>query len=75
MVWKLEVWFGYNAWIDDNFNDPAVDEEFDTKAEGITRGQEILADGYTVTIDGVFHHFPASTVSHVRLGEYEPPEE
>lgn len=75
MAWKLEVWFGFNGWMRDSQHEPTIDEDFDTKAEGITRGQEILADGYTVTIEGVYHHFPASSISRVRLGEYEPEEE
>jgi hypothetical protein len=71
MAWKLDVWFGFS-----DRADPAVVEEFETKAAGITRGEEIIADGYTVTNgDGVFHHFPAHAVTHVRLGEIQPPEE
>ena len=66
MAWRLEVWFGYS----DRAADPPVKEEFETKALGIARGEEILVDGYTVTgVDGAFHHFPGSAVAHVRLEE------
>jgi len=74
-MWKLEAWFGYNGWLDDDHHKPAIDEDFETKAEGVTRAQVILADGYTETIGDVYHHFPAASISHVRLGEYEPEEE
>ena len=72
MAWKLEIWFGYDGW--DGAGSPAIDEDFGTKAAGVTRAEENIADGYTVTTDGVYHHFPASAVTHVRLGEYEPEE-
>lgn len=66
MAWRLEVWFGYS----DRAADPPVKEEFETKALGIARGEEILADGYTDTGgEGAFHHFPASAVVHVSLEE------
>lgn len=74
-MWKLEAWFGYNGWLGDEFGRATVDEDFDTKAEGITRAQELLADGHTNTIDSVYYHFPASSISRIKLGEYEPEEE
>ena len=75
MLWKLEVWFGYNGWINDDHHKPAVDEDFETKPEAVSRGQEVLAEGYTVNISGVHFHFPASAITKVKIGEYEPPEE
>lgn len=69
MAWKLKIWFGYDGW--GGSGSPAFNENFGTKGAGVTRAEEVLADGYTVTTDGVYHHFPASAIVHIRLGEYE----
>jgi len=83
MAWNLEIWFGYDGWLDAEsayylgvrrLSGPTLEEAFDTKNEGVTRAQELLADGYTVTVNGVYHHFPASAITHVMLKEYEPEE-
>ena len=71
MPWKLQVWFAYS----DRADAPLV-EEFDTKAEGITRAGEVLAeDGVTVNDNGTYHYYPISALTHIKLSEYEIPEE
>ena len=75
MAWEVKIWFGYNGRYGNGFNDPVCSEVFDTKAEAIAKGEELLADGYTTNIDGVHHHFPAAAITHVTVGEYVEPEE
>lgn len=70
MPWRLDIWFGYS-----DRADPAIVRDFESKAEGIALAKEVLADGLTETVEGVYHHFPANAITHVRLGEYELPEE
>jgi len=65
MSWILKVWFGYS-----DRSTPAIVEELNTKNAGISRAQEILSDGYTVTGD-VYHYFPASAITHIVLKEKE----
>ena len=65
MAWKLEVWWGYSS----KCSCPAVDEEFEEKADGIARATEILADGYTVSTPGSHQHYPAGGITYVDLHE------
>ena len=66
MSWTLNVWWGYRL----GSNSP-VDEQFDTKAEGITRAAEVIADGHTVSSPGIHSHYPAAGVRFVSLTEDE----
>jgi hypothetical protein len=63
MAWELEVWWGYS----DKCSRPVLEEEFDTKADGVTRATEILSDGYTVSGPGIHHFYPAAGITHVGL--------
>ena len=63
MAWKLEIWWGYS----DKCAVQVIGEDFDNKADGITRATEILSDGYTVTSVGYHHFYPASAITHVSL--------
>ena len=78
MAWKIEAWFGYEGWLDkkasqktdtSEFLGPGVKEIFDVKQDAISRGEELLVDGFSATVDGVYHHFPASSVVHLKLSE------
>ena len=64
MAWRLKIWWAYRI-----SSTPPVDEEFDTKAEGITRAAEVLADGHTIDVPGAHRHFPATAVRYVSLIE------
>ena len=64
MSWYLKAWWGYRTG-----SSPKLDEEFDTKAEGLTRVAEILANGYTVSSPGAHLHYPASGIMFVSLVE------
>ena len=64
MSWTLQVWWGYRLG-----SLPPVNEQFDTKAEGITRAEEVLADGQTVDSPGLHYHYPAAAVRFVSLVE------
>ena len=70
MAWKLSIWFGHS-----DRADPALVEEVVNQAAGNARAQEVLADGYTVVIGDINHHFPAGAVTHVKLEEITEPEE
>lgn len=64
MSWTLEVWWAYRRG-----SLPPVQEQFDTKAEGVTRAAEVLADGYTVSSPGAHIHYPAPAIRFVSLTE------
>jgi hypothetical protein len=64
MSWTLKVRWGYRMG-----SQAPVNEQFDTKAEGLTRAAEVLADGYTVSEPGVHYHYPAAAVRFVSLIE------
>ena len=68
MSWTLSVWFAYS-----DRADPALVEQFDTKAEGAARAVEVLEDGYTVDNPGEHDYLPANAITHVRLWEDPPP--
>jgi hypothetical protein len=65
MAWKLEIWWGYSS----KCAKAVFNEEFDTKAEGLTRAEEVLADGYTVSDPGSHQHSPPGGITHVDLYE------
>lgn len=64
MSWKLVV-----TWAHRKGSNPPVNETFDTKAEGITRAAELLADGLTVSSPGSHEHYPAAAIRYVGLKE------
>ena len=64
MSWTLQVWWGYRLG-----SIPPVNEQFATKAEGLTRAAEVLADGHTVSSPGEHQHFPACAVRYISLIE------
>jgi hypothetical protein len=64
MSWTLKVRWGYRIG-----SQPPVDEQFDTKAEGITRAAEVLADGHTIDAPGAHRHFPACAIRYISLLE------
>ena len=64
MAWRLKIWWAYRIG-----SEPPVDEEFDTKEDGLTRAAEVLADGHTISIPGKHQHFPAAAVRYVSLVE------
>lgn len=64
MSWSLTV-----HWAHKNGPGPPVDEQFDTKAEGLTRAAEVLADGHTISSAGSHEHYPASAIRCVKLVE------
>lgn len=75
MPWRLKVWFGYCSNTNgDAFDSPAIDEEVASKAAGKARALEILADGHTSESASEYHHFPAASISHMKLYEYEEEE-
>jgi hypothetical protein len=63
MAWKLEIWWGYS----DTCSVPSLREEFDVKADGLARAEEILSDGHAVISPGNHHFYPASGITHVCL--------
>jgi hypothetical protein len=64
MSWSLVVDWEYRV------GSPAtLDEEFDTKAEGITRAAEVMADGYTISTPSSHEHYPAAAIRHISLIE------
>ena len=64
MAWTLTVWWGYRTG-----SAPPVNESFATKAEGLTRAAEVLADGHTISTPGKHEHFPAAAIRYVSLIE------
>ena len=70
MPWKLNIWFGFS-----DCGTPVIVEEFEEKADGISRAQEILTDGYTENSPSLHEHWPASAITHIELFEFEEPEE
>ena len=48
---------------------PPVDETFDTKAEGLVRAAEVLADGCTINTPGRHEHYPAAALRYISLVE------
>jgi hypothetical protein len=70
MAWRLEVWWGYSS----ECSRPGLKEEFDTKAEGVTRTTEVLADGHTVSDPGRHQHFPPGGITYVDLYEFSEEE-
>ena len=72
MAWELEIWWGHHS---ECAKDSDVKEQFDTKAEGITRAEEILSDGLTVISAGNHHHYPVYGITHVSLIDLDFEEE
>ena len=64
MSWTLKVWWGYRTG-----SQPPVNEQFDTKAEGLTRAAEVIADGHTVSSPGAHGHYPAAGITYIGLTE------
>ena len=70
MAWKLEIWWGYSS----KCSQPAVQEEFEEKADGIARAVEILADGYTISVPSRHQHYPPGGITFVELYEFSEEE-
>jgi hypothetical protein len=65
MAWKLEIYWGYRG----RDSSPPLIEEFNTKAEGITRATEVLSDGYSIDAPGRHELYPASGITSVVLAD------
>lgn len=64
MSWRLEIWWAHR----EGAGNP-VDESFGTKAGGIARAAEVLADGLTISTPGSHLYYPAAAIRHVSLIE------